>query len=113
MDAVKLGERAVVVVGRIGEELALRLLAEALGIDEKQDALHPAKLQQTIRGGDGGKGLARAGRHLHKRTGTIIGKGCVEVVDRPDLAIAEAGRVQHRQTLQIVAHRVRLRQQRA
>ena len=44
MDAVKLGERAVVIVGRIGEKLTLSLLAEALGIDKEQDALHPAEL---------------------------------------------------------------------
>ena len=101
--AVKLREGSGIVIRCIGEKLALRLLAEALGIDEEQDAVHPAVFQQAVCRCDRGKGFARAGRHLHERLGAVLGKGAVKILDRVDLALAETALIERRKMLHVVA----------
>ena len=68
-DGVEFGELAVVVVGGVGEELLLGLLAEVAGVDEEEDAADAGVFEQAVDRRDGGEGLARTGGHLDEGAG--------------------------------------------
>ena len=64
LDGVERRELARIIRGLEVGELILGLLAEVVTIDQKQNALYPAELEQSIGDVDGGEGLARTRRHL-------------------------------------------------
>jgi hypothetical protein len=72
LHVVQLGELARVVRRRVGHEFLVRLLAEVARVDQEQDALGPAELEQAIHRGDGGEGLAGAGGHVHQGAGLVL-----------------------------------------
>jgi hypothetical protein len=65
------------------------LFAEVAGIDQKQDALGAAELEQAIDRGDGGEGLARAGGHVHEGEGLVQRQRLFQPGDGADLAVAQ------------------------
>jgi hypothetical protein len=65
------------------------LFAEVAGIDQKQDALGAAELEQAIDRGDGGEGFARAGGHVHQGAGLVQRKRLLQPGDGADLAVAQ------------------------
>jgi hypothetical protein len=71
LHVVELGELAAIVGRRVGHELLVRLFAQVAGIDQKQDALGTAKLEQAVHRRDGGKRFARAGGHVHQGAGFV------------------------------------------
>ena len=91
---VKLGELAVVVVRNIGHEFLFGLLAEIARVDKEEDALGVGEFQQAINLGDGGEGLARSGRHLDEGARLVLLERRFEVLDRGNLAVAQACLVQ-------------------
>ena len=94
LGGVELGELAVVVVGREGEELLLGLLAEIAGIDQEEHAADAGVLEQAIDGRDGGEGFSRAGGHLDERARAGVLERDFKICDGLDLALAEMGRVE-------------------
>ncbi len=88
--AVELGEFAVIVVGQIGHELLLRLLAKVSGVDEKEDLAGAGVFEQPVDGGDGGEGLARAGGHLDEGARFVLPEGFLERGDGVELTLAQA-----------------------
>src|SRR5512134_3099714 len=66
------------------------LPAEIAPVNEEQDPLCPAELDQPVQEGNGSEGLAAAGRHLDERAGTVLGKRLFEVLDRDYLRRPEA-----------------------
>jgi hypothetical protein len=88
LDVVKLCELPVVVIRQIRHKLLLGLLAKVLRVHEEQYALSLGLLQEAIDRGGGGEGLARAGRHLYKRSRAVIFEGCFQILNCPDLVIA-------------------------
>ena len=113
MHRIDLRKGTGIVIGLVIPELLLRLEAQAAGVHQEQDALHPAILQQAIGRRDGREGLARAGGHLHQYTWAILGKGFVQVLNGDLLALAESSGIKRRETLHIIADSVRLFQQAA
>ncbi len=89
LHVVELGEFARIVGRRVGHEFLMRLLAEVAGIDQKQDALGAAELEQAVDRGDGGKGFARAGGHVHQGAGLVLCQRLFQPGDGADLAIAQ------------------------
>ena len=89
LHVVKLGELAGIVGRRIGHEFLMRLLAEVAGIDQKQDALGAAELEQAINRCDGGEGLACAGGHVDQGAGSVLGQGLFQSGDSADLAVTQ------------------------
>ena len=66
-DVVELGEPAPVVGGAVVLELRERLVGEVVAVDQEQDPVEPAVLEQPVGLGDRRVGLAGAGGHLHQR----------------------------------------------
>jgi hypothetical protein len=89
LHVVQLGELAAVVRRRVGHELLMRLLAEVARVDQEQDALGAAELEQAVHRGDGGEGLARAGGHVHQRARLVQGQRFFQPGDGADLAVAQ------------------------
>jgi hypothetical protein len=89
LHVVELGELAAIVGRRVGHEFLMGLLAEVAGIDQKQDALGAAELEQAIDRGDGGKGFARAGGHVHQGAGFVQRQRLFQPGDGADLAVAQ------------------------
>ena len=89
LDVVKLGEFAPVIGGRVGHKLLMRLLAEVAGVHQKEDALGATELEQTIGGGNGGEGFARAGGHVDEGAWLAAGQGSLQSGDGADLAVAQ------------------------
>ena len=58
LDAVELGEFAVIVERQVGHHFLLGLFAEVFGVDQKENALGPGVLEQPVDGGNGGVGLS-------------------------------------------------------
>ena len=71
LHGVELGKFAIVVVGQKGHKLLLSLLPQVFSIHQKQNALGLGMLEQAIHRGNGGKGFARTGGHLHQGTGPV------------------------------------------
>ena len=97
MDVVELGERAVVVGGNVGDELLLGLFAEIPGVDQEQDPLCVRVLEQAIDRGDGGVGLAGAGRHLDERARVRVLERRFKAFDGMKLAVSQPGLGKSRQ----------------
>ena len=112
VDAVNLREGTVVVRRSVGQELAFGLFTKTLGIDEKANAIHLPVFQEPIGRCNGGKCLARAGRHLHQRLGAVFRERLVEVFNRHDLTFPEARGIERRKMFQVVPNRVGLFQER-
>ena len=89
LHVVQLGELAAVVGRRVGHELLVRLLAEVARIDQEQDALGAAELEQAVDRGDGGEGLAGAGGHVHQGAGLVQRQRFLQPGDGADLAVAQ------------------------
>jgi hypothetical protein len=89
LHVVELGELAAVVRRRVGHELLMRLLAEVARVDQEQDALGAAELEQAVHRGDGGEGLAGAGGHVHQRARLVLRQRLFQPGDGADLAIAQ------------------------
>ena len=102
-DGVKLGELAVVVLRRVGEEFLLGLLAEVARVHEEEHAFDTGVLQQAVDGRDGGERLARAGGHLDEGARLGGAQRGVELRDGVDLAVAEPGGIERRKVAQAVA----------
>ena len=98
-DGVEFGELAVVVGRGEGEELLLGLLAEVARVDEEEDAADAGVLEQAVDRRDGGERFSRAGGHLDEGAGAGILKGDIEIGDRLDLAVAQAGGIEHGQVV--------------
>ena len=103
MHTVNIGEWPVIVVWNIGQEFPFRLLAQAPGVHQKQDAVHFAELQQTVGGGDSGEGLTCHCGHLHQRLWPVLCERAVKVADSTDLAVTKACCAKRREMLQIIA----------
>ncbi len=80
----------VVVRREILLEFLQGLPAEIAPVNEEQDPLCPAELDQPVQEVDGSKGLAAAGRHLDEGAGTVLCKRLFEVLDRYYLRGPEA-----------------------
>ena len=72
LDVVQLGELAAVVGRDVLLELLERLPAQVGAVDQEEDALRLAELDQPVDGGDGGEGLAAAGRHLDQGARPVL-----------------------------------------
>ena len=100
LDDVEAREIAAVVGRDEGLELAQRLVAEIVAIDQEQDAPGAGVLDQPVAEVAGGEGLAAAGRHLDQRARVVGGERALQVLDRLDLAVAQARGDQRRHLLQ-------------
>ncbi len=89
LHVVELGELARVVGRLVGHEFLVRLLAQVAGVHQKQNALGPAKFQQAVHRGDGGKGFARAGGHVHQGAGFVLRQRLLQPGDGAHLAVAQ------------------------
>jgi hypothetical protein len=86
-------------------ELAQRLVAEIVAIDQEQDAPRAGVLDQPIAEVAGSEGLTAAGRHLNERARVVRGERPFEVFDRLDLAVAQVLGDERRHLLQAAAQR--------
>ena len=100
----------VVVARHVGHELLVRLLAQVPGVDQKQDALGVGVLEEAVDRGDGGVGLAGAGRHLHEGPRVVPLERGFEAFDGDNLAPSQPRRIQVRKALKPCAQRPRLRE---
>ena len=83
---VELGEATAVVGGAVVLELGHRLLGQVVAVDEEQDPVEPAELQQPVGQRHGRVGLAGAGRHLDQApVVALLAKALLDAVDRLDL----------------------------
>jgi hypothetical protein len=75
------------VIGRgVVLELALRLIAEVVAVDQEQNTLEPAVLEKPVRLCDGSERLAGSGGHLDKRTSeALLSKRPLDASDGLDL----------------------------
>ena len=88
---VDLGEPATIIGGAVVLELRQRLVGQVVAVDQEQDPVEPAMLQQPVCRGHRREGLARPGGHLHQGpVETLLGQGSFDAADRGDL-----GRAQH------------------
>ena len=90
LDGVELGKLPVIVRGSVGHELLLGLLAEIFRVDEEEDALGLGVFEETVDGGDGREGLARARGHLDEGPRAGLTEGGLEIGDSDLLAITQA-----------------------
>lgn len=65
------------------------LLTEVAGIDQKQDALGSAKLEQAVDGGDGSEGFARSGCHVYQGARLAQCQRLLQSCNSADLAVAQ------------------------
>ena len=99
LDVVQLGEFAVVVAGQVGLEFLLGLFAQIPGVYKKEDAPGVSVFEQPVDRGDGGVGLARAGRHLNEGARAVVLEGFFQILDGINLARSETRGVQTRKRL--------------
>ncbi len=105
---VEVGEAPSVVGGGVVLKLPDGLATEIAPVDEEEDAPGSGVFDEAVGLGDGGVGLAGAGRHLKKGAGTILGEGALEFRDGVDLAIAKRGGIQPGKVAQARTKRVGL-----
>ena len=90
VDVVELGELPAVVGCLVVLELGHRLLGQVVAVDQEQDAVEAAVLEQPVGQRHGGVGLARAGGHLHEAAvEALLAQARLDAVDRGDLRGAQ------------------------
>ena len=89
LHVVQLGEFSAVVGRGVSHELLVRLPAKVARVHQKQNAFGLAELEQTINRGDGGEGLARAGRHVNEGARLVQRQRGFEPGHGADLATAQ------------------------
>ena len=106
VDVVQLGELPAVVGRLVILELGHRLLGQVVAVDQEQDAVEAAVLEQPVRQGDGGVGLAGAGGHLHQAPiEPLLTQTRLDAVDRGDLRWTQRPLVKRRQVTDLAAPR--------
>ena len=78
-NTVQFGEGTIVIIGAVCQKLSFSLLAQALGIHQKQHPVYAGMLQKAIHGGNGRKGLACASSHLDQGLGLVGRKGLFQI----------------------------------
>src|SRR5206468_3512864 len=66
------------------------LPCEIASVNEEEHALGLSEFDQSVCGSNGGERLAAAGCHLNEGTGTVILKGCFEIVNGLELGWPES-----------------------
>jgi hypothetical protein len=108
LDVVQLGELAVSVRRAEVGELIFGLPAQVGAVDEKQNPIRPAVLDQPVHRGDGHDRLAGAGGHLNERSWTVVLQGLLEVLDGADLVGVEEVALDRGERLEARAKRGRV-----
>ena len=91
LDVVHLGELAAVVRGAYCWNSRSVWSPRLLRSTRNRMRLRAGELDQPVADVAGGEGLAAAGRHLDQRARVVGGERALEVLDRLDLAAAQAG----------------------